>query len=125
MKMPYMTLDLLKATFALVLLLCFWASVVSAQEARNPFSEPERRINPYQYGKAIRMVTLKGIVRTENFHGCLVRVGDMESLVVLKPDEFITLEHEGLRHMFSVSAIKEKSVVFEDKEGQTYEVLIR
>ncbi len=110
---------------ALMVLLWLGVAAASADEPRNPFTAPEKRTNPYQYRNAIKKVTVQGIIRTEIFHGCLIRVADMESLVVLEPDEVISLEYEGLQHKFSIQDIKEKSVVFVDTEGQIYEVPIR
>jgi hypothetical protein len=107
------------------LLLWLGAAALHAEDTRNPFRMPEQRINPYNYGRAIRMVTLKGIVRTEGFKICLTRVGDMETLAVLRPGDRVSLDHEGLAHRFTVSDILEKSVVFADKEGRIYEVPIQ
>jgi hypothetical protein len=109
----------------LLLTLCPGPAVMHAQEARNPFNVPEQRVNRYNYGRAIRIMSLKGIVRTEGFKGCIVQVGDMETLSILKQGERISLDHEGLQHLFTVSEIREKSVVLTNKEGQTYEVPIQ
>ena len=107
------------------LLLWLGAAALHADDTRNPFRMPEQRINPYNYSRAIRRVTLKGIVRTEGFKSCLAQVGDKETLVVLKPGDRVRLDLNGLAHRFSVSDILEKSVVFADKEGRIYEVAIQ
>jgi len=111
--------------FLALLLLLPGVKTPKASEPRHPFDLPkERKIN-YDYNHAIRLVKLKGIIRTEKYSGCLIQVGDANTITVLKPGERISLDQEEAPHLFTVSEIREKSVVFISGANQTYEVPIQ
>lgn len=100
-------------------------AVLQAGEARDPFTTPEKRLNVYNYARSMGLLSVKGIVRTERFNGCLAQISTMDTLTVLKTGDKISLDNNGLPHMFKVHEIRDKSVVFINMTGKTYEVFIR
>lgn len=114
-----------KLTAAILILFLTGPTILWADGGRDPFTKSEKRLNTYNYARAMGLVLVKGIVRTEHFHGCLAQIGTMDCLTVLKTGNKISLDNDGLAHMFRVLEIREKSVVFISKQGKTYEVFIR
>jgi hypothetical protein len=112
------------AGLTVLMMLCA-ATGAHADELRDPFSPPGLQVIPRDYPSAIGMVNLKGIVRTETFEGCLVEIGGTGTEFVLMAGRQFSVPYDGLPHQFAVSGIREKSVVFSDNEGGTYEVEIR
>ena len=86
---------------------------------RNPFAVP------HNHAGAARMLGLKGIVRTDQYSGAIVQVGDGDTVSVFRVGNRVRLELDDHVYEFSVAAIKEKSVVFKSREGNNYEVVIR
>ncbi len=91
----------------------------AGEGGRNPFSVP------HNHAGAVRMLALKGIVRTEHFNGAIVQVGDGDNVSVFRVGSRVRLELDEHVYEFSVAAIKEKSVMFKSRDGNRYEVVIR
>ncbi len=110
---------------ALLFLFAAFISVAPGQAGaageggRNPFSVP------HNHAGAVRMLALKGVVRTEHFKGAIVQVGDGDNVSVFRVGDRVRLELDDHVYEFSVAAIKEKSVVFKSRDGNRYEVVIR
>ena len=111
----------IRAIILLPLLSLVPATLLPAQDARDPFNLPEQRAEIH----AIRQVTLEGILRTADYKVCLARVADAQRLAVLAESATISLEHGGRPHRFTVFEIREKSVVFKDERQEIYEVPIQ
>jgi len=94
-------------------------------ESRSPFLQPPARVNPYNYEKAIRKVTLKGILRTERTSRAIVKADGQDVMAVYGLGDKLRLIRNGLLHEFVLSRIEEKIVWFMGRNNQSYEVVIK
>jgi poly(3-hydroxybutyrate) depolymerase len=104
---------------ALAALVPSMPAAAAQDSARNPFTVP------HKYTSAVQMLHLKGIVRTENYSGAIVQVGEGENVAVFRTGQRIRLDLDDRVYEFTVAVIKEKSVEFKSGEGRIYEVAIR
>jgi hypothetical protein len=116
------------AALAIVTLLSLAAAPAAGSEEakRSPFQAPplQSAEAPRDFARAIRLVTLRGIVDTEDFSRVLVQLGPEADFAVFAPGDRISLDFSGVPHGFTVERIGVRSVVFKDAKGGTHEVVL-
>ena len=118
-----------RAALMLLTLLSLAAAPTAAgtEEAkRSPFQAPPRQSAeaPRDFARAIRQVTLRGVVDTEDFSRALVQLGPEADFTVFAPGDRISLDFTGVPHGFTVERIGFRSVVFKDAGGERHEVVL-
>ncbi len=86
---------------------------------RSPFAVPHR------YTNAVQSLVLRGVVRTAQYSGAILQVGEYDQPVVLRVGSRFKLDLDDQRYEFRLSEIKEKSVVLKGKDDKSYEVPIQ
>jgi hypothetical protein len=116
-----------RAVMMLVMLLVLAAAPAGGEEIkRSPFQAPplQSAEASRDFARAIRQVTLRGIVDTEDFSRVLVQLGPEEDFAVFAPGDRISLDFTGVPHGFTVERIGVRSVVFKDDKGGTHEAVL-
>jgi len=111
----------------LLALVAAGATTARSEEApRSPFQVPARKTQAEarDYARALRQVTLRGILCADGFSRAMVQIGGGQAYVAFKKGQAISLDMSGIPHEFRVTGIREKSVVFTDKNNDTHEVCL-
>lgn len=98
----------------------------AAEAPRSPFQSPPRQSvdASRDYDRAIRLVTLKGIVQSEDFSRVMLQLGTSPELFIFAPGDRFSLDFTEIPHGFTVARIKGKSVVFQDAGGNPHELVL-
>ena len=102
-----------------IILFLFSVATGLCQE-RSPFEEASKSL--YNYEKAVAALSLKGLITTDRFSRAIFLIRGAHS--VYSPGDEFSVTVEALKYTFTVKTVEKKSVILQDADKKTYEVLL-